>query len=571
MASSRPEPPVIPNAEYRKHLGSGGFADVFLYAQRMPRRDVAVKVLKRNITAEQSASFEAEANLMAEVSHHPSIVSVFSANVTEDGRSYLVMEYCPPPHLGRRAKDRTYSVPQVLEIGIRIAGAVETLHRRGILHRDIKPANILLTQFDHPVLTDFGIAVSTASGTDSESGFSIPWAPPEQQTGAGPFGPALDVYSLAATLHTVLTGRSPFEDPDGDNREFALINRVLTAPVPPTGRPDVPQELERILAIAMSKDPAQRYRSVYEFALALQQVQVNLHQTPTPIEVEETGAATVVDDGDDSDRTAAAPITVIDPMAPPPSQASTRGGGSAGAQAATSSNWGQTGGGSWQAPNQSAVPAKGYGRTAPSDTQPDDRTRTAGSPFASEVDEATRMAGDVNIVPTGFEIDEATRRAAPAPKVDTAEEDAAQVEPAKQAGGGLASRLAIGAVSLVAIAGIAFGVWSFLRGEGGTEKPAGQTSQDAPAELPVDQEVKKVEGLEGKYAEGKVTFTWKEFAPGASYLYRIVDPLGDQEVRPTNDTSVTVDPIPGRTCLEVVVRADDGTSTEPVIACVENP
>ncbi|MDO4791637.1 MAG: protein kinase [Buchananella hordeovulneris] len=568
MASTRPEPPVIPNAEYRKHLGSGGFADVFLYAQRMPRRDVAVKVLKRNITAEQSASFEAEANLMAEVSHHPSIVSVFSANVTDDGRSYLVMEYCPPPHLGRRAKERTYSVPQVLEIGIRIAGAVETLHRRGILHRDIKPANILLTQFDHPVLTDFGIAVSTADGTDSESGFSIPWAPPEQQTGAGPFGPSLDVYSLAATLHTVLTGHSPFEVPGGDNREFALINRVLSAPVPPTGRPDVPQELERILAIAMAKDPTQRYRSVYEFALALQQVQVNLHQTPTPIEVEETGNAPVVDDGDDSDRTAAAPITVIDPMAAPAGQAATRGGGgSAVAPAATSSNWGQTGGGSWQAPTQSAVPAKPFGLTPPSHTQPDDRTRTA----AGEVDEATRMAGGVSVVPTTFEI-EATR-GTPAQQMPQAEENATptQAGAAKQKSASLASRLAVAAVSLAAVAGIAFGVWSFLRGEGATEKPADQTTQDAPADLPVDQEVKMVEGLEGKYADGKVTFTWKEYAPGASYLYRIVDPLGDQEVRPTKDTSVTVDPIPGRTCLEVVVRADDGTSTEPVIACVENP
>ena len=236
--SDRIVPPRIPNSEYHKHLGSGGFADVFLYRQRMPERDIAVKVIRPDASAEENGAFEAEANLMAKMSAHPSILSVFGAGVSDDNRSYLIMEYCPPPHLGVRAKKQQLPVPRVLDIGIRIAGAVETLHRSGILHRDIKPANILITQFGHPVLTDFGIAVSTQPGANQgDSGFSVPWAPPEQATGQGPFGPGMDVYSLAATIHTLLTGHSPFEIPGGDNREISMLNRVLRSQCPKPGAP----------------------------------------------------------------------------------------------------------------------------------------------------------------------------------------------------------------------------------------------------------------------------------------------------------------------------------------------
>lgn len=159
--------------------------------------------------------------------------------------------------------------------------------------------------------------MSTQSGYVKESGFSVPWAPPEQHSGDGRFSPALDVYLLAATLHTVLTGHSPFAVPGGDNREFTLLNRILHQQVPPTGRADVPAELERILAIAMSKDPAKRYKSAQEFALALQQVQVSLYQTPTPFEVEELQEPITEDDSDHDDRTAAAPIVMIDPRRAP--------------------------------------------------------------------------------------------------------------------------------------------------------------------------------------------------------------------------------------------------------------
>lgn len=243
-AGRRPAtPPKIPNARYLSYLGSGGFADVYLYDQQVPHREVAIKVLRRGVTEQQKLAFRAEANLMARMSSHPSVVSVHGAGETEDGRMYLIMEYCPPPHLGKLLRMRPLPVTFALEVGIQIAGAVETLHRAGIVHRDIKPSNILMTPYQHPVLTDFGIATRMGDTTQAE-GFSVPWAPPEQATGEGEAAPAVDVYSLAATIYTLVAGRAPFEIVDGDNSEIAVINRVLRSPLPKTGRTDAPDELE---------------------------------------------------------------------------------------------------------------------------------------------------------------------------------------------------------------------------------------------------------------------------------------------------------------------------------------
>ena len=164
-------------------IGSGGFADVYLYGQTLPRRNVAIKVLIPDATdAEVINQFDAEANLMAALSTHPAIVTIYQAGVAPDGRPYLVMEYCSRPNLAARYRAERLSVAEVLRIGVRIAGAVETAHRAGILHRDIKPANVLTTDFGHPVLSDFGISVSRtfrAGPSAATVGMSIPWTAPE--------------------------------------------------------------------------------------------------------------------------------------------------------------------------------------------------------------------------------------------------------------------------------------------------------------------------------------------------------------------------------------------------------
>ena len=100
---------------------------------------------------------------MAQLSHHPSIVTIYHAAIAADGRPFLVMEYCSRPGLAERYRQERISVAEALRIGIRLASAVETAHRAGILHRDIKPANVLTTDFGWPALTDFGIAATTGS------------------------------------------------------------------------------------------------------------------------------------------------------------------------------------------------------------------------------------------------------------------------------------------------------------------------------------------------------------------------------------------------------------------------
>ncbi len=271
-AAADPGPPTLAGYRFVQHLGSGGNAHVYLYEQEMPRRKVAVKVIRQaGLTDAARRQFTAEANAMAGLADHPHIVQVFTAAVTADGRPYLVMPYYPQPNLNVRARREQFSVAEVLRIGIQIGSAVETSHRNGILHRDIKPHNILTGQFGTPALTDFGIA--TRKGADGPEGMSVPWSPPEILNGTSGGDERSDVYSLGATLWHLLAGRSPFEQPGGDNSTLALMRRVESDPPPRLQRGDVPDSLGRLLRQALAKDPAQRPRTALELVRALQAVE----------------------------------------------------------------------------------------------------------------------------------------------------------------------------------------------------------------------------------------------------------------------------------------------------------
>ena len=169
MARRLPSPPpILPGFSYLHVLGSGGFADVFLYEQNMPRRQVAVKVMLREIVNDQVRQmFQAEANLMARLSAHPAILTVYEASVSADGRPYLVMELCSPS-LAARYRTESIPVAEVLRVAIKIGSAIETAHRAGVLHRDIKPSNLLLNSDCHVRVCDFGLCRSIA-GVESSS------------------------------------------------------------------------------------------------------------------------------------------------------------------------------------------------------------------------------------------------------------------------------------------------------------------------------------------------------------------------------------------------------------------
>jgi len=295
------DPPVIAGFTPVHVLGSGGFADVFLYEQDMPRRQVAVKVLLDEVVDDRVRQmFQAEANLMARLSTHPSILTVFQASIAADGRPYLVMELCSSS-LSERYRREPVPVSEVLAIGIRIGAALETAHREGVLHRDVKPSNILRTAYGNPVLSDFGIAATIGSADPDEPvGMSIPWSAPEVLGDESRGSIQSEVYSLAATVYSLLAGRSPFEVRGGKNGAADLMDRIDRGGVRPTGRTDVPPSLERLLATAMARRVSARPSTVIDFVRGLQQVEAELGipQTAADVAVESWAVATPSSDGD---------------------------------------------------------------------------------------------------------------------------------------------------------------------------------------------------------------------------------------------------------------------------------
>ncbi len=205
-------PPQLPGLDYVRPLGSGGFADVFLYQQDMPRRAVAVKVLPAGERdPDLLRMFNAEADVLAHLSAHPAIVTVYQAGISADGRPYIVMEYCPGS-LAQRYRIERMPVDEVMAVAVRLAGALESAHRAGLIHRDIKPSNILVTSFGSAVLADFGISSSLQRSAASDVlAMSIPWSAPEVVAEHSGGTIASEVWSLGATVYSLLAGHSPFE------------------------------------------------------------------------------------------------------------------------------------------------------------------------------------------------------------------------------------------------------------------------------------------------------------------------------------------------------------------------
>ncbi|ERG63717.1 hypothetical protein L332_04515 [Agrococcus pavilionensis RW1] len=296
-------PPVLPGYSHLHVLGTGGYADVFLYEQSLPRRPVAVKVLLAELVDEDvRRSFRTEVNLMGRLSSHPSILTVYGASVASDGRPYLVMELANP-ELGERFRTEPLAPEAALRVAIRIGAAVETAHRAGVLHRDIKPANILTTSFGHPVLSDFGIAGLQHDASEA-AGVSVPWAAPEVLRGETGGTIATEVWSLAATLFSLIAGRTPAEQPGRANDHAALSERIIAHDLLPSRA--IPAALRPVLDKALAARPGDRHASVEELLGELQRVQRELGFEVTPIEVEVDAwaAEPIVDDDVEEDSDA---------------------------------------------------------------------------------------------------------------------------------------------------------------------------------------------------------------------------------------------------------------------------
>lgn len=287
-------PAQIPGFTPIKQLGAGSEADVYLYQQHSPTRQVAIKISKQTLDPQAEADIRTEANLMAQVSAHPFILSVFGSGVTADGRGYTVFEYAPGGNYKTFLEHDRLTADQMLTVGIELASALFTAHRSGIVHRDIKPGNILLNAQHMPLLADFGIAGSIYGGPGV--GFTIAWAAPEVLLCSGGGNEASDIFSLGATLFALVTGKSPYEyayagqlgDARGEHRAKLLQAIVSDTPLPALDCPEIPTPVERVLHKALSYKPEDRYYSALEFARAMQRVQREVygHATRTTIEGE---------------------------------------------------------------------------------------------------------------------------------------------------------------------------------------------------------------------------------------------------------------------------------------------
>lgn len=327
-----PTPPDIPGLSDLEVIGRGGNGVVYRAVQDQLGRVVAVKLLGTRLDPNAAERFAREGRALGMVSGHPNIVPVYSADTTSSGEPYLVMLLCENGSLSDRIqRDGPQPWPVVLDLGIRMCGALQTAHDAGILHRDLKPGNILFDSYDVPRLADFGQARhADHSLTRTGDVVATPgFAAPEVLTGS-PATPRSDVYSLGVTLLTALLGYAPFSR-DTDEGVAPTLLRVLQEPPPDARQVGVPPQLATVLERAMEKEAGRRPMAAAELGRLLMGVQRELNQPQTPMIVAGQPASRVdlptVSAGSDDRTTAihgspATGATAVAPTAPLPPQSS---------------------------------------------------------------------------------------------------------------------------------------------------------------------------------------------------------------------------------------------------------
>lgn len=250
-----------------EEIGRGGFGVVYRCRQPHLDRTVAVKVLAADPAPDDLERFLREQRAMGRLSGHPHIVTVLQVGTTPSARPYLVMPYHRYGSLDatiRRTGPLNWA--DTLNMGIALAGALETAHQAGVLHRDVKPANILLTEYGDAQLADFGIA-RIPGGFETGTGVitgSPAFTAPEVLAGQSPT-PASDIYSLGASLFCALTGHAAFERRSGEQLVAQFV-RITTEPVPDLRDPATPDAVTAVIGHAMATEPAARPRTAAEFA-----------------------------------------------------------------------------------------------------------------------------------------------------------------------------------------------------------------------------------------------------------------------------------------------------------------
>ncbi|MGC5290943.1 serine/threonine-protein kinase [Micromonospora sp. DT231] len=258
---------VVLSGRYRldERVATGGMGDVWLAADLILGRQVAVKVLLPTLVSDPDfiARFRAEARIMAAL-RHPGIVQVFDCGADDlpDGAGradYLVMEFVAGEPLSKRIETAgRLDVAETMSIVAQAAAALNAAHRGGIVHRDVKPSNLLVLEDGSVVLVDFGVArsldITSITSTNAVPGTALYMAP--EQAAGRPVSGATDIYALGAVTYCCLTGNPPFT---GDNPLQVAVRHLDDEP--PELPHEIPEAVRALVSRALAKDPQDRFSS----------------------------------------------------------------------------------------------------------------------------------------------------------------------------------------------------------------------------------------------------------------------------------------------------------------------
>lgn len=265
--------------ELREPLGEGGMGSVYRGYQKNLKRDVAIKILSRELSNDPEfiARFNREAQTVAAL-EHPNIVPIHDYG-TQQGISYVVMRSLTGGTLEDRLEERHLrgdplpSLSDTAKLFNQIAGALDYAHEQGIVHRDLKPSNIMFDNHGNPFIVDFGIAKlvgQTTSITQSGGGqMGTPiYMAPEQWLNEA-VSPQTDQYAMGVIMYIMVTGQRPFNA----DTAYGLLHQHLNEEPAPVHEvaPNIPETVTEVIQRAMAKTPSERFPTMTAFAEAFTQ------------------------------------------------------------------------------------------------------------------------------------------------------------------------------------------------------------------------------------------------------------------------------------------------------------
>jgi eukaryotic-like serine/threonine-protein kinase len=265
---------TIGRYQIKRELGRGGMATVYRAFDPMFDREVALKVLPRELlhNAQFHKRFAREAKTIAKL-EHTVIVPVYDVG-EDDGQPYFVMRIMSGGSLAERIAKGPLTLDEAAAMMTRIASGLDYAHKKNIVHRDLKPGNILFDEAGDPYISDFGIAkISQAQQTHLTGSTGIVGTPaymsPEQAQG-DKVDYRSDIYALGVILYEMLSGRLPYDS----NTPMGIAVKHITEPIPHIldDNPNLPYMIEAVIEKALAKDPEARYPNAASFATALSAV-----------------------------------------------------------------------------------------------------------------------------------------------------------------------------------------------------------------------------------------------------------------------------------------------------------